>query len=226
MRMQPWKNGAAAQAREVNPLARIADMSLHGANRCFVHTGRVDPQVNTSCLPDRGGKALSWAYAAVAWMVAVALVCAAPARADDARLDWPLRPRPAVLRVFDAPSPNWHRGHRGVDLAGVPGQPVYAAGAGHGGVRRGAGRQAGGLGGPPGRAADELRAGRCRRCGRGSWWPRARRWASWPPDIPAARPRPACTGVRCGARPPTPTTSIRSGCWPPHRFGSNRCTAD
>jgi murein DD-endopeptidase MepM/ murein hydrolase activator NlpD len=66
----------------------------------------------------------------VAWIAVAALVCAAPARADDGRLDWPLRPRPAVLRVFDAPSPNWHRGHRGVDLAGVPGQQVYAAGAG------------------------------------------------------------------------------------------------
>ena len=49
--------------------------------------------------------------------------------ADDGRLDWPLRPPPAVLRSFDAPSPNWNRGHRGVDLAGAPGQPVYAAGA-------------------------------------------------------------------------------------------------
>jgi murein DD-endopeptidase MepM/ murein hydrolase activator NlpD len=55
------------------------------------------------------------------------LVCAAPARADDGRLAWPLRPRPAVLRAFDAPSPNWQRGHRGVDLAGAPTQPVYAA---------------------------------------------------------------------------------------------------
>jgi murein DD-endopeptidase MepM/ murein hydrolase activator NlpD len=34
-----------------------------------------------------------------------------------------------VTRGFDAPSPNWNRGHRGVDLAGVVGQPVYAAGA-------------------------------------------------------------------------------------------------
>ncbi|QUR69655.1 peptidoglycan DD-metalloendopeptidase family protein [Mycobacterium spongiae] len=41
---------------------------------------------------------------------------------------WPLRPRPAVVRGFDAPSPDWHPGHRGVDLAGVPGQPVYAPG--------------------------------------------------------------------------------------------------
>ncbi len=60
----------------------------------------------------------------------VALVCAPLARADDGRLDWPLRPQPAVLRTFDAPSPNWNRGHRGVDLAGVPGQQVYAADAG------------------------------------------------------------------------------------------------
>lgn len=57
-----------------------------------------------------------------------ALLCAAPVVADDVRLDWPLRPRPAVVRAFDAPSPDWNRGHRGVDLAGVPGQPVYAAG--------------------------------------------------------------------------------------------------
>lgn len=56
------------------------------------------------------------------------LLCAPPARAGNDRLDWPLRPPPAVVRGFDAPSPNWHPGHRGVDLVGKPGQPVYAAG--------------------------------------------------------------------------------------------------
>jgi murein DD-endopeptidase MepM/ murein hydrolase activator NlpD len=66
----------------------------------------------------------------VAVILAAALTCACPARADDARLDWPLRPRPAVVRTFDAPAPDWNRGHRGVDLAGTAGQPVYAAGAG------------------------------------------------------------------------------------------------
>jgi len=66
----------------------------------------------------------------LALMVVILLGCAPPALADDGRLDWPLRPRPAVLRIFDAPSPNWKRGHRGVDLAGVPDQPVYAAAAG------------------------------------------------------------------------------------------------
>ena len=67
---------------------------------------------------------------AVALMVVLALTCAAPTRADDARLTWPLRPRPAVMRTFDAPTPNWQRGHRGVDLAGMPRQLVYAAGPG------------------------------------------------------------------------------------------------
>ncbi|MDT5234725.1 MAG: hypothetical protein QOF47_712 [Mycobacterium sp.] len=66
----------------------------------------------------------------IALLTAVAVVFSPAASADDGRLDWPLRPRPAVLRMFDAPSPNWHRGHRGVDLAGVSGQPVYAAAAG------------------------------------------------------------------------------------------------
>jgi hypothetical protein len=58
-------------------------------------------------------------------------VCAAPAHADDIGLHWPLRPGlPVVCRSFDAPAPDWQPGHRGVDLIGVPGQPVYAAGPG------------------------------------------------------------------------------------------------
>jgi murein DD-endopeptidase MepM/ murein hydrolase activator NlpD len=66
--------------------------------------------------------------AVVAMLTIVAVLCAPPAGAQGARLDWPLRPRPAVVRGFDAPSPNWNRGHRGVDLAGSVDQPVYAAG--------------------------------------------------------------------------------------------------
>jgi hypothetical protein len=64
-----------------------------------------------------------------ATILAATLVYVFPASGDAARLQWPLRPPPAVMRAFDAPSPNWNRGHRGVDLAGSPGQPVYAAGA-------------------------------------------------------------------------------------------------
>lgn len=67
-------------------------------------------------------------------IIAVVLLCAlaypAPAGADGTRFGWPLRPQPAVVRAFDAPSPNWQRGHRGVDLAGHPGQAVFAAAAG------------------------------------------------------------------------------------------------
>jgi len=66
----------------------------------------------------------------VAMLAAVGLLIAAPAHAADDRLDWPLRPRPAVTRAFDAPAPNWNRGHRGVDLAAATGQTVYAAAAG------------------------------------------------------------------------------------------------
>uniref|UniRef100_A0A5Q5BIK6 Peptidase M23B n=2 Tax=unclassified Mycobacterium TaxID=2642494 RepID=A0A5Q5BIK6_MYCSS len=65
----------------------------------------------------------------LAVLVAISVAVAAPVRAED-RLDWPLRPRPAVVRTFDAPAPNWQRGHRGVDLAATPGQPVYAAQSG------------------------------------------------------------------------------------------------
>lgn len=61
---------------------------------------------------------------------ALSVVWAVPAAAEGGRLDWPLRPRPAVTREFDAPSPNWQRGHRGVDLAASVGQSVYAAGGG------------------------------------------------------------------------------------------------
>jgi murein DD-endopeptidase MepM/ murein hydrolase activator NlpD len=64
----------------------------------------------------------------VALILSLALLTAIPASADDMRLRWPLRPPPAVARGFDAPSPNWNAGHRGVDLTGAPGQPVYAAG--------------------------------------------------------------------------------------------------
>jgi murein DD-endopeptidase MepM/ murein hydrolase activator NlpD len=66
----------------------------------------------------------------LAMLVVAALAGAAPAVAEAGRLGWPLRPAPTVTRAFDAPSPNWTRGHRGVDLAGSAGQPVYAAAGG------------------------------------------------------------------------------------------------
>jgi murein DD-endopeptidase MepM/ murein hydrolase activator NlpD len=67
---------------------------------------------------------MRWVMALVVGVV----LFAGPAHADEVRLNWPLRPRPAVVTAFDAPAPDWQRGHRGVDLAGAVGQPVYAAG--------------------------------------------------------------------------------------------------
>src|ERR1700760_1094104 len=61
----------------------------------------------------------------MALLVAIGVVLTPAAHATDGRLDWPLRPRPAVVRLFDAPDPDWKRGHRGVDLSGSPGQIVY-----------------------------------------------------------------------------------------------------
>ena len=45
------------------------------------------------------------------------------------RFGWPLQPA-QVLRRFDPPPEPWLAGHRGVDVGGVPGMLVRAAGAG------------------------------------------------------------------------------------------------
>lgn len=72
-------------------------------------------------------------------MIAVLLVCAAalvpsiPPAADAApraAYDWPLSPRPQVVRGFDLPDKRWQPGHRGVDLGASPEIEVLAAGAG------------------------------------------------------------------------------------------------
>ncbi|MCV6999055.1 M23 family metallopeptidase [Mycolicibacterium alvei] len=69
-------------------------------------------------------------FAATVLLVSMAWIWPAATHAEGSRLHWPVSPRPAVTRGFDAPSPNWHRGHRGVDLAAVPDQPIHAAGPG------------------------------------------------------------------------------------------------
>lgn len=57
---------------------------------------------------------------------------AAAARADETlpHGEWPLAPRPEVVRRFDPPDGPYAAGHRGVDLLGRPGQPVRTALAG------------------------------------------------------------------------------------------------
>ena len=57
-------------------------------------------------------------------------VRAAAAEVLEPRFGWPLSPRPAVVRPFQAPSGPYGPGHRGVDLAAVRGQQVLAAGPG------------------------------------------------------------------------------------------------
>lgn len=66
------------------------------------------------------------------------LIPAGPARAGPAPpppvpvrgFSWPLAPPHPVLRAFQAPSAPWGPGHRGVDVGGHPGDPVFAVAAG------------------------------------------------------------------------------------------------
>lgn len=55
-----------------------------------------------------------------------------PTRSETAPVAgvWPLDPQPAVVSGFDPPLSKYGSGHRGVDLAGAPGQRVRAAAAG------------------------------------------------------------------------------------------------
>lgn len=54
-------------------------------------------------------------------------VAAGPASAAPREAwDWPLSPRPAVVRSFDAPERPWLSGHRGVDLASAPAQELHS----------------------------------------------------------------------------------------------------
>jgi hypothetical protein len=55
---------------------------------------------------------------------------ATPPGGTPPRAVWPLSPRPEIVRGFEPPPKPWLPGHRGLDLAGSPGQPVLAATAG------------------------------------------------------------------------------------------------
>lgn len=50
--------------------------------------------------------------------------------AEAPRFSWPLAGRPSVTRPFHRPSSPYGPGHRGVDLAAVPGQDVLASAEG------------------------------------------------------------------------------------------------
>ncbi len=84
------------------------------------------------------GAVPSAAFAAVptAGFAAVPSAAGAPAGAPAGPVAlpqlwrWPLLPAPRVLRAFDPPAKPWLPGHRGVDLAAFPGQPVLSAATG------------------------------------------------------------------------------------------------
>jgi len=64
-------------------------------------------------------------------LLGLTLICWPSARADDGNAwVWPLQPRPEVVRGFEPPPGPYASGHRGVDLAGRPGQRVVAVAAG------------------------------------------------------------------------------------------------
>lgn len=65
----------------------------------------------------------------LAVLLPVLAVPCAPASAGPGRPDgvWPLAPEPVVVRRFEPPPNPYASGHRGVDLAGLPGQAVLAS---------------------------------------------------------------------------------------------------
>lgn len=77
-------------------------------------------------------------YTAVLFTAVLCTGLASPASAgtgarygnDVGTWQWPLPGHPAVVRGFAPPATPYGPGHRGVDLAGRPGMPVFAAGAG------------------------------------------------------------------------------------------------
>ncbi|HET6293798.1 MAG TPA: M23 family metallopeptidase, partial [Kribbella sp.] len=63
-------------------------------------------------------------------LFALALMPVTAGAAPGEETGWPLSPRPEMVRGFEAPAKPWLPGHRGVDLAGSPGQAVLSATAG------------------------------------------------------------------------------------------------
>lgn len=51
-------------------------------------------------------------------------------RAVTSMWGWPLAGQPRVVDGFDPPEQRWLAGHRGIDLAGIAGEPVLAVDAG------------------------------------------------------------------------------------------------
>ncbi len=58
------------------------------------------------------------------------LASPAPETPDPPAWRWPLDGQPVIIRRFNPPPEPWRAGHRGIDLAALPGSTVFAAGPG------------------------------------------------------------------------------------------------
>ncbi|WP_254069660.1 peptidoglycan DD-metalloendopeptidase family protein [Pimelobacter simplex] len=90
--------------------------------------GGADPAPSPRPAPPRPAPPLSPSphSAPPRWTPALPARAAAPGSVDPVGT-WPLTPVPAVVRRFDPPDLPYGTGHRGVDLAGRPGQEVRSA---------------------------------------------------------------------------------------------------
>ncbi|WP_072687568.1 M23 family metallopeptidase [Rhodococcus marinonascens] len=75
-------------------------------------------------------RALTAAATAATLLTGAALLAPPADAASTSAFDWPLHPRPRVVRAYDNPEHDWLPGHRGVDLEGAPDRAVLSAGTG------------------------------------------------------------------------------------------------
>jgi murein DD-endopeptidase MepM/ murein hydrolase activator NlpD len=109
-----------------SPTSTVAVAGASRDHPALVAASRGAPAVATVTAPMLRGSAVTPASAMIHTSAGVgsATLAGAPG------WDWPLSGPPEVVRAFDPPPVPWGRGHRGVDLAGVAGEPVLTAGAG------------------------------------------------------------------------------------------------
>lgn len=96
------------------------------------------PQIDAGrpASPSAGGNLAGMGLRRAITTVAAALAMTTGAAADEAtdgpgRWTWPLgSAQTAIVHAFDPPQKPWQPGHRGVDLAGIEGSAVHAAGDG------------------------------------------------------------------------------------------------
>ncbi|GAA1168874.1 hypothetical protein GCM10009584_07260 [Ornithinimicrobium humiphilum] len=122
-------------------LALVAALALQTVGDAVTVPGTPPPAVATNHgarppVAEDGGGTSEVARQAGATSAVLGLRVESPRHAfsSDSRRttvwDWPLFGRPPVARTFDPPEHRWGAGHRGIDLAGVAGEPVRAVDAG------------------------------------------------------------------------------------------------